>query len=138
MIGEVTPEEAAEILRRDRDAVYLDVRCEAEFAAGHPEGAYNVPIFFFDAAHRASPNPDFVDVVATTFPRQKTLLLGCQSGVRSMRAAEILAGHGWVDVANVAGGFGGSPFARGWRDSGLPVASGAPAGRSYAELANKR
>jgi hypothetical protein len=55
-----------------------------------------------------------------------------------MRAAEILAGQGWIDVANVAGGFGGSPFARGWRDSGLPIASGAPAGRSYAELASKR
>jgi rhodanese-related sulfurtransferase len=138
VIGEVTPEEAAEILRKDRDAVYLDVRCEAEFATGHPAGAYNVPIFFFDAAHRPSPNPDFLDVVAATFPRQKTLLLGCQSGMRSMRAAEMLAGHGWVDVANVAGGFGGSPFARGWRDSGLPVESGTPAGRSYAELANKR
>ena len=138
MIAEVTPEEAAEILRKDRDAVYLDVRSEAEFAAGHPDGAYNVPIFFFDAAHQPSPNADFLEVVAATFPREKTLLLGCQSGMRSLRAAEILAGHGWVDVANVAGGFAGSPLARGWRDCGLPVASGAPAGRSYAELANKR
>jgi rhodanese-related sulfurtransferase len=138
VIREVTPEEAAEILRDNANAVYLDVRSEAEFAAGHPDGAYNVPIFFFDAAHRPSPNPDFVDVVAATFAKRKTLLLGCQSGMRSMRAAEILAERGWLDVANVAGGFAGSPFARGWRDSRLPVASGARGGRSYAELANKR
>ena len=138
MIREVTPAEAADILRTKPGAVYLDVRSEAEFEAGHPEGAYNIPIFFFDAAHRPTPNPDFVDAVATTFPRETALLLGCQSGVRSMRAAEVLAAHGYEDVANVAGGFGGSPFASGWRDSGLPVANGAQAGRSWAELRRAR
>ena len=137
MIPQVTPEEAAKILKKT-DAVYVDVRSEAEFEAGHPEGAYNIPVFFFDAAHRPVPNEDFAAVIEATFPQEMTLLLGCQSGMRSQHAAEMLAARGYTDVSNVAGGFGGSPMARGWRDSGLPVASGAPEGRSYAELTRSR
>ncbi len=134
MIPQRTPDEAAEILRRRPDAVYLDVRTEAEFAAGHPAGAYNVPVVFFDAARRPVPNPDFEAIVQARFPRQTTLLVGCQSGVRSQRAADMLHALGFVDVSNVAGGFGGSPAARGWRDSGLPVESGNPSGRGYEDL----
>jgi rhodanese-related sulfurtransferase len=122
-------------LRKRKDAVYLDVRSVAEFEAGHPQGAYNIPVMFFDAARRPVPNTDFAAVVAATFGAEVTLLVGCQSGVRSQHAAELLAAHGYLDVANVIGGFGGSPMARGWRDSGLPVETGSPQGRSYAELA---
>ncbi len=65
---------------------------------------------------------------------ETVLLVGCQSGVRSQHAAEILRSLGYVEVSNVAGGFGGSPAARGWRDSGLPVETGDPAGHGYEEL----
>lgn len=138
MIPQITSEEAAKILRTKKDAVYVDVRSEAEFEAGHPEGAYNIPVFFFDAAHRPNPNPDFTAVVEAMFPKAVTLILGCQSGMRSQHAAEMLSALGYLDVSNVTGGFGGSPAARGWRDSGLPVATGAPEGRSYAELSRNR
>jgi len=138
VIPQVTPEEAAKTLRAQKDVVYLDVRSDAEFAAGHPEGAYNIPVFFFDAVRRRIPNPDFVAVVEARFRRETTLLIGCQSGMRSQHAAEMLAARGYTDVSNVAGGFGGSPAARGWKDSGLPIASGAPAGRSWAELSKNR
>lgn len=138
MIRQLTAEEAAKILREHTDAVYVDVRSAAEFEAGHPEGAYNIPVFFFDEARRPVPNPDFLPVVEAMFPQEMTLLLGCQSGIRSQHAAEMLVARGYLDVANVAGGFGGSPAARGWRDSGLPLGSGAPAGRSWAELSRNR
>jgi arsenate reductase len=134
MIPQVTPEQAAETLRRKPDAAYLDVRSEAEFRAAHPRGAYNVPVVFFDAAQRPLRNTDFERVVQAIFPTDSLLLVGCQSGVRSQHAAEILRSLGYREVSNVAGGFGGSPAARGWRDSGLPVESGDPPGRSYAEL----
>jgi arsenate reductase len=134
MIPQVTPERAAEILRQRPDAAYLDVRSEAEFRAGHPRGAYNLPVFFFDAAQRPQRNADFERIVQGAFPPQTVLLVGCQSGVRSQHAAEILHALGYRDVSNVAGGFGGSPAARGWRDSGLPVESGDPVGHGYEEL----
>jgi rhodanese-related sulfurtransferase len=138
MIPQVSPEQAAEILRRRPDAVYLDVRTEAEFASGHPAGAYNVPVMFFDAERRPVANVDFTRVVVAVLPPEASVLVGCQSGVRSQHAAEILRSLGFGDVSNVAGGFGGSAAARGWRDSGLPVESGNPTGRAYEDLKKPR
>jgi rhodanese-related sulfurtransferase len=137
VIPQVTPEQAAAAIKKQPDAVYLDVRSEEEFRAGHPQGAYNVPVVFFDAAHRPIANTDFDRVVQATFARDTRLFVGCQSGVRSQHAAERLQALGFIDVSNVAGGFGGSPAARGWRDSGLPRGSGDPEGRSYADLGKR-
>lgn len=134
MIPQITPEDAAAVLKRKSNTVYLDVRTEEEFRAGHPRGAYNVPVVFFDTSHRPNANPEFDSVVQAAFARETPLLVGCQSGVRSQHAAERLRSLGFADVTNVAGGFGGSPAARGWRDSGLPVDRGDPEGRSYADL----
>jgi rhodanese-related sulfurtransferase len=86
-------------------------------------------VFVFDAAtRRPRPNPAFLAVVQRHFPPGATLLVGCQSGMRSQRACELLADAGYTDLANVRDGFGGSEDAPGWKESGLPVESGA-AGR---------
>src|SRR5437870_12758260 len=103
-IPQTTPPEAHETLQRHPDAVYLDVRTEAEFEAGHPAGARNVPVVFFDPATRQpTPNPDFVATVERAVPRSTKLLVGCQSGPRSARACELLAQAGFTDATNVAG-----------------------------------
>ena len=58
------------------------------------------------------------------------LLVGCQAGGRSQRGAELLVAAGYSDVTNVRGGFGGARdetgrvVIPGWRDAGLPVATG--------------
>lgn len=124
-IRQTTPPEAYETRTREPDAVYLDVRTEAEFEAGHPAGARNVPVVFFDAAGGPpKPNPDFVAVVARTLPRTARLLVGCQAGGRSQRACELLAEAGYTEVANVRGGFGDTRDVPGWQESGLPVERG--------------
>jgi rhodanese-related sulfurtransferase len=134
-IRQTTPPEAYEILQRHPDAVYLDVRTEAEFEAGHPAGARNVPVVFFDpAGGPPRPNPDFVAVVARDLPRTTKLVVGCQAGGRSQRACELLAEAGYGDLTNVRGGFGGARdqsgrvVVPGWRDAGLPVERGLPRG----------
>ena len=43
MVARISPEEAHAKVTNEGYA-YVDVRTEAEFAAGHPAGAYNVPI----------------------------------------------------------------------------------------------
>jgi len=141
-IRQVTPPQAHDLLQQHPGAVYLDVRTEAEFEAGHPAGARNVPVVFLDeATGRARLNPDFLAVVERHLPRSTKLLVGCQAGGRSQRACEILADAGYTDLANVRGGFGGAHDASGrlvvpgWRDAGLPVETGAPPGSKYADLA---
>src|SRR5689334_23212726 len=140
-IPQLTPPAAHDILKTNRDAVYLDVRTVEEFEAGHPAGAQNIPILFVDPATRQPRmNPDFLAAVERIVPRTAKLLVGCQSGGRSQRACELLADAGYADVTNVEGGFGGLRDAAGrvavlgWRDEGLPVEVGQPAGASWADL----
>ena len=144
-VPQTTPPEAFETLEREPGALYLDVRTEAEFEAGHPLRARNVPVVFFDqAAGRPVPNPEFLAVVERNFPRTTKLVVGCQAGGRSQRACEILAEAGYADVTNVRGGFGGARdqsgrvVVPGWRDARLPVETGQTPGASYAELKAKR
>ncbi len=130
-IRQVTPAEAARQLQAEPSALYLDVRTPEEFDAGHPAGARNVPVMLFDpATRRPRPNADFLPVVQRHLAPGATLLVGCQSGMRSQRACELLAEAGYTDLANVRGGFGGSEDTPGWKDSGLAVETG-PAGRLW-------
>src|SRR5262249_18758650 len=128
-IAQTTPPDAHALLTTDRGAVYLDVRSEAEFEAGHPAGALNVPVVRFDAAGRPAPNATFVADVGRLGGGTTKVVVGCQAGGRSQRACELLEAAGWTDLTNVQGGFGGGRDAAGrpvpgWRDAGLPVESG--------------
>jgi rhodanese-related sulfurtransferase len=130
-IRQTTPPEAHQALTANPAAVYLDVRTEAEFEAGHPAGARNVPVVRVDPATRQpAPNADFVATVEGIIPRTTKLLVGCQAGGRSQHACDLLAQAGFTDVTNVRGGFGGARdqtgrvVVPGWRDAGLPVETG--------------
>lgn len=128
-IRQMTPVAAQALLAANPSAVYLDVRTTGEYDAGHPAGARNVPVMQVDpATGRPGPNPEFLAVVGRHLPPSTPLVVGCQAGMRSQRACELLAAAGWTDLVNVQGGFGGSPDTPGWVESGLPVESG-PGGR---------
>jgi len=134
-IKHVTVQQAHEQQREG--ATYIDVRSIAEFQQGHPEGAFNVPLMHADPATRQMrPNAEFLDVVRANFPTDARLVIGCQIGGRSQKAAEILASAGYQDVANVLGGYGGAPHMghAGWVQAGLPVEQGGDAAREYDAL----
>jgi rhodanese-related sulfurtransferase len=131
-IPQTTPPEAFATLQQHPGAVYLDVRTEGEFEAGHPAGARNIPLLVLDPATREPrPNPEFVAAVERGLSRTTKLIVGCQAGGRSQHACELLAEAGWSDVTNVRGGFGGARdhsgrvVVAGWREAGLPVETGA-------------
>ena len=138
---EIRPEEAKRLMDESNYA-YVDVRSEPEFLNGHPSGAVNIPVMFRQAMGMV-PNPDFVTVVEANFDRQSPILLGCQMGSRSGRAAEALVAAGVSEVSNVLGGFGGARdeqgqvVEKGWMELGLPVDYGEQEGRSYGELAGR-
>jgi rhodanese-related sulfurtransferase len=123
-----------------RGAKYLDVRSIPEFQTGHPEGAFNIPLAHVDpATGQMRPNADFVAVVRANFPADTPIVIGCQMGGRSAKAAEILSTAGYQDVTNVLGGYGGAPqFGHaGWVQAGLPVETRADADREYDALQKK-
>ncbi|MBX2796265.1 MAG: rhodanese-like domain-containing protein [Myxococcales bacterium] len=106
---------------------YVDVRTPEEFAAGHPEGAINVPVAFVTPTGMQA-NPDFVQQMAAHTQPTDKLLLGCKSGGRSARAAMMLEQVGYQHLANVDGGFLGSPTQAGWSQLGLPSSGGVEGG----------
>src|SRR5262249_42755311 len=80
-----------ELRARPADAVLVDVREPEEFVNGHVPGAINLPQA--DLATRLN-----------EVPRDRPVLVICQGGFRSLRAAQFLSQCGISDVASVKGG----------------------------------
>jgi rhodanese-related sulfurtransferase len=87
---------------QEQGAQLIDVREPYEFANGHARGARNIPLG--DLLHRK----DELDSGAT-------LLLICQSGVRSVTGQQRLLQQAFPDVRNVTGGTAA------WKQAGLPM-----------------
>lgn len=138
----VNPQQAHDLMKQDQEFVYVDVRSEQEFAAGHPEGAINLPIAFMSGGGMAA-NPDFVRVATAKLKKDAKLLVGCKMGGRSMRACEVLSGAGFTNLVNVDGGFSGrgdgpdAPTRGGWSGAGLPVSKQPKPGATWAELSGR-
>ena len=133
----VSPDEAKALIDQD-GYVYVDVRSLPEFEAGHPTGAYNVPLMHQGPAGMA-PNPDFMAVMEKSFPKTAQLVVGCKGGGRSARAAAMLEAAGFTSVVDQKAGYEGhGPAEPGWRPKGLPVSTQAEADRTYEELRSKK
>jgi hydroxyacylglutathione hydrolase len=105
-LREVSVQELQQQLSASKMQV-LDVRREAEWMAGHVDGAAWWPLDRF----RISPPEVDLNV---------PLAVHCQSGYRSIIACSLLQRAGFQNVVNVSGGFGA------WQEAKLPVATGAP------------
>jgi rhodanese-related sulfurtransferase len=130
-----TPDEVKALLAEGY--VYVDVRTEPEFLAGHPAGAINVPFSF-----KGVQNPELVPVLERALGKDAKIVLGCQSGPRSRRAAGALDAAGFTDVFEMPAGVTGGrdEFGRpleGWVARGLPMETGTPAGTSYADVKSR-
>lgn len=76
--------------RVQNGAVLLDVRTPAEFAAGHIDGALNIPV------------QELPSRVKELAPRGKSVVVYCRSGARSCAAAGILTAQGY-EVLDIGG-----------------------------------
>ncbi|NUP13848.1 MAG: rhodanese-like domain-containing protein [Polyangiaceae bacterium] len=136
----VSPEEAHRLMTEE-GYIYVDVRTEAEWNAGHPVGAHNVPW-----AHAGPsgfvPNPEFLPVMQKLYEKNCPMVVGCKSGGRSLKASQALIAAGYTAVIDQRAGFEGprDSFGKltepGWSPQGLPVEKETP-GASYAELKTK-
>jgi rhodanese-related sulfurtransferase len=122
---------------------YVDVRTVEEFEAGHPAGAVNVPLNLLGASGMV-PNADFMKTMESSFPKDAPVILGCKSGGRSFRAAQMLVDTGFATVFDQRAGWDGirDAFGRlvepGWARQALPAEPGQPSGRSWADMRKTR
>lgn len=137
-VRRVSPQEA-DALVDEQGYVHLDVRSIPEFEAGHPSGAYNIPLMHATPTGMR-PNGDFLAVVTATFGKDAKIVVGCKTGGRSLRAAQGLVAAGFEDVVDQRAGFHGTrdPFGQvqeaGWQGAGLEVATEAHPERTYEAL----
>ncbi|XP_013612866.1 thiosulfate sulfurtransferase 16, chloroplastic isoform X2 [Brassica napus] len=90
---------------------YLDVRTPEEFSQGHATGAINVPYM----NRGMSKNPNFLEQVSSHFGKADEVLVGCQSGGRSLRATAELLDAGFTGVKDISGGYSA------WAQNNLPT-----------------
>ena len=95
--------EAVLMLNRDKPLV-LDVRDAAEFAAGHIQGAKNIPVA--ELANRLKEIEKFKD---------KPVLVHCQKGMRAKSACNTLKAQQFSKLNNLQGGLDT------WIEAKLPV-----------------
>lgn len=134
--GDLSPEDTWELLQRDKSAVLIDVRTDAEFAyVGGPDPKavknpfHRISLKLFPDMDR---NPHFEDSVRDAVPDKQTpILFLCRSGVRSAAAAKALTALGYTQCFNIAEGFEGDRNAddhrgtvNGWKVRGLPWVQG--------------
>ena len=134
--GDVSPNEAMEMLKADETAVLVDVRTQPEWSfVGVPDlsSLGREPVFLeWQTYPSMAQNEDFIPTLARELARQgiaKTspVLFLCRSGARSRAAAKALAAQGFTGAYNIAGGFEGGPdpsrhrgTIEGWKALDLP------------------
>ena len=98
----------------DKDAIVIDVREPESYAKGHLPGADNLPRGLLEFTIIRHPrvasglSPSSVDVDAPIY-------LYCDTGGRSVLAADMLQKMGFTAVCSLAGGF------KAWQSAGYPV-----------------
>ena len=97
----IAPAEVYDIIINDEDYIILDVRTQDEYNEGHLDKALLIPV-------------DDLEKVLDSLPRSKPIVVYCQGGVRSRKAAEILVNNGFSQVYDMGGILG-------WEEEGFPV-----------------
>jgi rhodanese-related sulfurtransferase len=101
-VGKVSANEAVRLINREK-GVLVDVCEPAEYAAGHPAGAKNVPLGSLEGSKLLPSN------------KATPVILTCASGARSARAAGLLRKQGYEKAVSLTGGN------RAWSEASLPV-----------------
>lgn len=102
--NKVSTLQATQLINQGK-GVIVDVREPAEFAAGHLRDAKNIPLK--ELSNRTSELDKF---------KSKAVIVVCQTGVRSAKAAAQLKKAGFAEAFSLDGGVSA------WQAQGLPMA----------------
>ena len=127
--GAVTPQEAFALLQQDATIKLVDVRTKAERdwvgqVVLPPEQHLAVQ---WNLYPEGTPNPQFLQQLASVTDTNTVILFLCRSGVRSRHAAKLATENGYTQCYDILEGFEGNKDAQGhrktvegWCKQGLP------------------
>jgi rhodanese-related sulfurtransferase len=114
-VREIQPWDLSKQLEREPPPLVLDVREPAEFALAQIPGSINVPRGVLEQACEW----DYEETVPELASRhERTIVVVCRSGNRSVLAADVMLEMGFVDVVSLKTGV------RGWNDFEQPMVDG--------------
>ena len=125
MIKQIKSSEVKNYIKENSNVVLLDVRTENEWTTlGKPNAEdLNSKTYFVtvspDLSNWQVPDPNFVENVKKNINKDKTILVMCAAGGRSLLAANLLEAEGY-SALNVSDGFSGNGQDPGWKNLGLP------------------
>ena len=125
MVKQIKSSEINNYLKENSNVVLLDVRTENEWnSLGKPNAEdLNSKTYFItvspDLSNWQIPDPNFVENVKKNINKDKTILVMCAAGGRSMIAANLLEAEGY-SALNVSDGYSGNGQDPGWKNLGLP------------------
>ena len=125
MVKQIKSSEINNYLKENSNVVLLDVRTKNEWnSLGKPNAEdLNSKTYFItvspDLSNWQIPDPNFVENVKKSINKDKTILVMCAAGGRSMIAANLLKAEGY-SVLNVSDGYSGNGQDPGWKNLGLP------------------
>ena len=101
-VSEMTPQEVRPAIEAAY-AQFIDVRTPEEYKSGHAERTKNIPL-------------DTLTQNLDQLEKNEPVYIICQTGKRSMKAAQLLNEAGFPQTVSVAGG------TTAWQEAGLPMA----------------
>ncbi|HNZ57081.1 MAG TPA: rhodanese-like domain-containing protein [Methylophilaceae bacterium] len=119
-VPNLSPAEAVTLINRS-NAVVLDVRDAAEFAAGHIAEAKHIALDDFPAKLNELKKY-----------QNKAVLVNCQRGTRSAKACEMLRTAEFTQVHNLQGGLDA------WLNAKLPVVTSQPSAKKTASKSGEK
>ena len=125
MTKQIKSSEIKNYIKKNSNVVLLDVRTENEWTSlGKPNAEdLNSKTYFVtvspDLSNWQVPDPNFVENVKKKINKDKTILVMCAAGGRSLIAANLLEAEGYSTL-NVSDGFSGNDQDPGWKNLGLP------------------
>ena len=125
MVKQIKSSEIKNYIKENANVVLLDVRTENEWTTlGKPNAEdLNSKTYFVtvspDLSNWQVPDPNFVENVKKNINKDKTILVMCAAGGRSLLAANLLEAEGY-SALNVSDGFSGNGQDPGWKNLGLP------------------
>ncbi len=100
-IKQISVEQAKDVVGA-KDAQFIDVRTNEEYAGGHAPKATHFPL-------------DALEKDLAKLDKDQPVYVICQTGRRSQKGAETLQKAGFKNIYNINGGTGA------WIDAGFPV-----------------
>jgi len=132
--GDLTPQQAWELLESNEGAILVDVRTEGEWnTIGVPDlTSLNKDVAFIEWVTAFGPNVHFLSQLAEAGVKpgdERPIVFICRSGNRSIGAATVATEEGYGPAYNVLEGFEGDAdlygqrTVNGWKLRGLPTTS---------------